>query len=209
MQSIQAKTEANQQAIVVMQQTVDALAAQIGNLDDLQGPVNDNVLFSQSDSVLVATGTGRTALARGGGDIGPFAAAAPAQQTIVGAINRNTSAIAFNATQIQRNAAGIATNVNQIAQMGQQLQDLDLLLQSNSEKINQLNNGLAALAAMPDLSLSADENFAFSGRLSVYAGDLGFGLGMSLRADENWSLGLTAGHGGDQTTGAVQFRFAQ
>lgn len=193
-----------------MQQTIDTLSARIGDPGELQGPANGNVQFPQSgDPVRVAWTSMAPSGSSGGSDIGPFAAVAPPPLTIVGAINRNTSAIAFNASEIQRNALAIATNSDQIAQMNQQLKDLDLALQNNSAEMRRLNNGLAALGAMPDLTLSSDENFAFTGRMSVYRGDLGFGLGMSLRADEDWSLGMTVGHAGEETTGAVQVRFAR
>jgi len=195
-----------------MQQTIDTLSARIGNLDDLQGPDEDNARFQQSGDPVRVAGSPSTPTRSSGGsvsEIGPFAATAAPPLTIVGAINRNTSAIAFNANEIQLNAMAIATNTGQIAQMNQQLKDLDLALQNNSAEMRRLNNGLAALGAMPDLTLSSDESIAFTGRMSVYRGDLGFGLGLSVRADNDWSLGMTVGHAGEETTGAVQVRFAQ
>ena len=195
-----------------MQQTIETLSARIGNPEDLQGAGANTAPFQQSaQPVRVAGSTpsqGRGS-AGSGRDIGPFVAMTSEPLTIVGAINRNTSAIAFNADDIQRNALAIATNSGQIAQMNQQLKELDLALQSNSAELRRLNNGLAALGAMPDLTLSSDESIAFTGRMSVYRGDLGFGLGLSMRADDDWSLGMTVGHAGEETTGAVQVRFAQ
>ncbi len=209
-------TVANSQAIAQMQSTIASLTNQIGDVNALTAYTNDPRVAAsggqngggQGPGVLVQS-LNPVPSGERIASIGPIVATVSEPPTIVGAINRNTSAISFNTAEIQQNALAIANNTQALNDMSTILQQLDSVIAQNDQRITQLERGLSALAAMPDIGLSSDENFSFTGRVSMYEGEVGFGLGLAIRTHEDFSIGATVGHSRDQTSGAVQFRFSQ
>ena len=78
---------------------------------------------------------------------------------------------------------------------------------SNQEAIGDLTQGLASVAALPDMYLSPNAKWSASGGVGFYGGDTGFGATLAIRGNENWAMGGSVGFGGGQTTGKVQVRY--
>ena len=84
----------------------------------------------------------------------------------------------------------------------------------NSAAIAELREGNAAIAALPDLYLNADETWTLAGGLSLYddgfgGSEVGFGGGVQFRGSTSdaWSVGLVGSASGGTYSGRVQARF--
>lgn len=124
-------------------------------------------------------------------------------QTIAG----NTTNITTNANNIANNAAAILTNSQRLDGFSTQLENLGTVVGNNSEAINDMEGGLAAVAALPDMYLNPREKWAASGGFATYGDEVGFGGTLAIRGNDNWSFGGSAGFGGDEVTTKVQLRY--
>ena len=113
-----------------------------------------------------------------------------APRTVVGGINRNTELIEASAVDILNNSNAIAQN-----SLGIQA-NLDLIA-INRSAISETREGLAAIAAIPDLYLTSDETWTAAGGFSLYddgfgGNETGFGGGFQIRSSKNdpWSIGV-------------------
>ncbi|MGJ8564940.1 MAG: hypothetical protein ACSHXY_15475 [Alphaproteobacteria bacterium] len=116
------------------------------------------------------------------------------------AITANTAAIDVNKTAIAVNTARLDTAFNNISANS-------AAIAGNTQEISKLSQGLAAVAALPDMYLNSDEKWSAAGGVSVYGSDVGIGGTLAIRGNKNWSFGASAGFGGDQATGKVQVRY--
>ena len=82
-------------------------------------------------------------------------------------------------------------------------------IQANLSSISDIEEGLAAVAALPDMFLARDESFAASGGAAVIGDEVGFGGTLAIRGNERWSFGASAAFGGDEAAGKVQVRWAR
>ena len=105
----------------------------------------------------------------------------------------NTRAIAANRVLIDQAFAGIGENATAI--------------QANLSAISDVEEGLAAVAALPDMFLGDSDAWAASGGAAVFGDEFGFGGTLAIRASDNWSVGASGAIGGNQATGKVQFRY--
>lgn len=135
--------------------------------------------------------------------------------TVETSVATNTNVIAANRSFIGENSAAIENNRQSLLANTARLDNFDLRLESfasalsaQGERLNDLENGLAAVAAIPDAYLASDENYAISGGFSVVDGEVGFGGTVTLRASDRWSFGGSAGYSRGQAVGKLQFRFA-
>ena len=80
---------------------------------------------------------------------------------------------------------------------------------SNQEELNDLSEGLAAVAALPDMFLAQGDTIAASGGVGIYGGDVGFGGTLAIRGNDTWSFGASAGIGGSEATGKLQIRWVK
>ena len=123
------------------------------------------------------------------------------------AIASNTAGVSTNATAISANGLAISNNSQAIALNSGAISDNTALILSNQDEISDLSEGLAAVAALPDMYLSPDAKWAASGGVGFYGGDTGFGGTLAIRGNKNWAMGGSVGFGGGQTTGKVQIRY--
>jgi len=82
-------------------------------------------------------------------------------------------------------------------------------IEKSFESLQDVEQGLAAVAALPDMFLARDETFAASGGAAVFGDEFGFGGTIAIRGTERWSFGASAAFGGDEATGKVQVRWAK
>ena len=122
-------------------------------------------------------------------------------------IATNTAGITANANNIATNAAAILTNSQRLDGFASQIEALGTTIASNTEAINDLEGGLAAVAALPDMYLSPRAKWAASGGIAAYGDEIGFGGTLAVRGNENWAMGASVGFGGDKTTGKLQIRY--
>ena len=115
-------------------------------------------------------------------------------------ITVNSEAIEVNRQEIARNRVLIDQAFDQI---GNNADDIT----ANTLQIEDIEQGLAAVAALPDMYLNPDETWSAAGGLSTIGGEVGFGATLAIRGNENWSFGASVGMGGDETAGKVQFRY--
>jgi len=115
--------------------------------------------------------------------------------------------IAANSAAIEVNRQEIARNAQRIDQAFNAIDANSTAIQANALQISDLEEGLAAVAALPDMYLSPGANWSASGGLSAVGDEVGFGATMAIRGDDNWSFGASVGMAGDEATGKVQVRF--
>ena len=111
----------------------------------------------------------------------------------VEAIDVNTQAIQANRVLIDQAFAGIGENATAI--------------QANLSSISDVEEGLAAVAALPDSYLNPREKWSAAGGFATFGDEIGFGANLAIRGDENWSFGGAAAIGGDEVTTKVQVRY--
>ena len=121
----------------------------------------------------------------------------------------NSAAISINAESIDVNSQAIEANRVLIDSAFTQIDNNSAAIAQSLESIQNLEQGLAAVAALPDLFLARDETFAASGGAAVFGDEFGFGGTLAFRGSENWSFGASAAIGGEQVTGKVQVRWAK
>ena len=140
----------------------------------------------------------------------------------VTAISANAVSISVNNTAIAANLATVTSNTQSIANNGQsilansvrldgfdqRMNGFDLALAAQNNRLDDLQNSLAATTAIPDAYLAPSESYAIAGGFSVVEGEIGFGGTISLRASDKWSLGASLGYSGGKAAGKVQCRFA-
>jgi len=119
-------------------------------------------------------------------------------------IATNREAIVTNTAQTQNNAVAILANSNVIAENRDLIDRNFALGLSNQEAILDLEDGLAAVVALPDMYLSPKAKWAASGGLGFYGGSVGVGATLVIRGNDNWAMGASIGTGGSSTTGKVQ-----
>ncbi len=224
MNSITSAIAANAQAIANVQGSIGSISDRIGNVDDIQVLQDSNTAAAMNNATSAIDSNLPFGPPRTNGVIftstnnvaPPLALATVSGPTIVDGINLNTQLITQNSADIQINRSAITQSAIEILDNRQRVESLSVKLDqmgavqaANTKAIKDLNGGLAAVVALPNVTLGKDENFALSGGFSLYGEKVGFGGAIAIRANENWSIGLTVGHGGNKTTGAVRFRFAK
>jgi len=121
----------------------------------------------------------------------------------------NLLLIQSNTANITANSADIARNSSRIDQAFVQIgQNADSIL-SNTIKLDDLEQGLAAVAALPDMYLARGESMSASGGVGVYGDKVGFGGTLAIRGNDDWTFGASVGLGGEQATGKVQVRWSK
>jgi hypothetical protein len=115
-------------------------------------------------------------------------------------IEQNTANISANRADIDRNSTRIDEAFVQISA------NADGIL-TNAVKLDDLEQGLAAVAALPDMYLSPNAKWSAAGGFAAYGDKVGFGGTIAIRGDDNWSFGGSVGLGGEQATGKVQVRY--
>ena len=223
MQSITSAIAANAQAIANVQGSVGSISDRVGNVDDIQvlqgsntAAAMNNATSAIDSNLLVGPPRTNGVAFTSTNNVARPLTAAVSGPTIVDGINLNTQLITQNSADIQINRSAITQsaieildNRQRVESLSAKLDQMGAVLAANTKAIKDLNGGLAAVVALPNVTLGKDENFALSGGFSLYGEEIGFGGAIAIRASENWSIGLTVGHGGSKTTGAVRFRFAK
>jgi len=117
-------------------------------------------------------------------------------------ITANEVQISANTSSIQLNTAAIDANTLAISQ------NLTRLVSAES-RLDELDSGLASVAAMPDMFLNPGEKFAISGGLGAFGDSTAFGTTFATRFDERWSAGLSVAFGDETSAGRLQVRWAR
>jgi len=107
------------------------------------------------------------------------------------------------------NTQAIQANRLLIDQAFTQIDSNTAAIERSFERLEEVEQGLAAVAALPDMFLAQDESFAASGGAAVFGDEFGFGGTLAIRGNENWSFGASAASGGSEATGKVQVRWAR
>ncbi len=223
MESITSAIAANAQAIANVQGSVGSISDRVGNVDDIQVLQGSNTAAAMNNAnsainsnLLVGPPRTNGVTFTSTNNVARPLAATVSGPTIVDGINLNTQLITQNSADIQINRSAITQSAIEILDNRQRVESLSVkldqmgaVLAANTKAIEELNGGLAAVVALPNVTLGKDEDFALSGGFSLYGEKIGFGGAIAIRASENWSIGLTVGHGGSKTTGAIRFRFAK
>ena len=105
----------------------------------------------------------------------------------------NTRAIAANRVLIDQAFAGIDANTAAI--------------QQSFDRISDVEEGLAAVAALPDMYLSPGAKWSAAGGAAVIGDEVGFGATLAIRGNKNWAFGGSTALGGEQVTGKIQVRY--
>ena len=138
----------------------------------------------------------------------PASQTIPASNIVAASIDSETLAqVTVNTDAIEVNRQEIARNSVLIDQAFEQIGNNADDIAANSRSIGDIEQGLAAVAALPDMYLNPDENWSAAGGLSTIGGEVGFGATLALRGTENWSFGASVGVGGDEAAGKIQFRY--
>ena len=135
----------------------------------------------------------------------PIAATGAAAEDVL----TNTNNIAANTAAIDVNTQAITANRVLIDQAFTQIDANTAAIEESFESIEDVEQGLAAVAALPDMFLARDESFAASGGAAVFGDELGFGATLAIRGNDRWSFGASAAIGGDEATGKIQVRWAR
>ena len=122
--------------------------------------------------------------------------------------SENLSTSAVNAQAIEINRQEISKNSIKIDQAFARIATNSDAIAANTLQITDLQEGLAAVAALPDMYLNPDEKWAAGGSVAVFGEEIGVGATLTVRGNDNWSFGASAGMGGDEATGKIQIRYA-
>jgi len=125
-----------------------------------------------------------------------------------GNIATNAGRINVNSNRIADNAVTIASNSSLIGANAATIDANNSLILANSEELQTVTKGLAGVAAMPDMFLNSDETFAMSGGVGFFGNDVGLGVTVAQRLDQNWSFGASVAVSGDTASGKLQARWA-
>ena len=111
-----------------------------------------------------------------------------ARDDVFGDINNpigvNSAAIDVNREEIRRNSV-------KIDQAFARIEANTAAIDANRERISDLEEGLAAVAALPDMFLDHNDTIAASGGVGIYGDHVGFGATLAIRGNENWSFGAS------------------
>jgi len=121
----------------------------------------------------------------------------------------NANAISVNSQSIDINTKAIQSNKILIDQAFAKIDSNTAAIEKSLQSLKDVEEGLAAVAALPDMFLASGETFAASGGVAVFGGEYGFGATMAFRGDDRWSFGASASFGGDEVAGKLQIRWAK
>ena len=121
--------------------------------------------------------------------------------------SNNTLSMEVNSAAIDVNTREIARNSIKIDQAFARIDANSTAIAHNGARISDLEEGLAAVAALPDMYLNPNETWSAAGGVAAYGDEVGFGATLAIRGNDNWSFGASAGMGGDEATGKLQFRY--
>ncbi|NNE48580.1 MAG: hypothetical protein HKN38_00085, partial [Altererythrobacter sp.] len=143
------------------------------------------------------------------GSSGPETTPIPGNNNNNGLIlsQESVSQLAANTAAIDVNRQDIARNATRIDQAFSGINANTQAIEANSFAISDLEEGLAAVAALPDMYLNPDESWSAAGGAAVFGDEIGFGATLAIRGNDNWSFGASAGMAGDEATGKIQFRY--
>ena len=99
------------------------------------------------------------------------------------------------------NTQAITANRVLIDQAFTQIDANTAAIQQSFDRLSDVEEGLAAVAALPDMYLSPGAKWSAAGGAAVFGDELGFGATLALRGNENWTFGGSAALGGDEATG--------
>jgi hypothetical protein len=119
----------------------------------------------------------------------------------------NANAISVNSDSIDVNSKAIQSNKVLIDQAFTKIDSNTAAIEKSLESLKDVESGLAAVAALPDMYLSPDAKWSAAGGAAVFGDEVGFGATLAIRGNTNWSFGGSAAMGGDQATGKVQVRY--
>ena len=105
------------------------------------------------------------------------------------------------------NTQAIQANRVLIDQAFTQIDSNTAAIERSFNRIEDVEQGLAAVAALPDMYLSPNAKWSAAGGAAVFGDEFGFGATLAIRGNENWSFGGSAAMGGSQATGKVQVRY--
>ena len=131
------------------------------------------------------------------------------QTAAFSATSFNASAISVNSGAIDVNSKAIQSNKVLIDQAFSKIDGNTAAIEKSLESLKDVEQGLAAVAALPDMFLARDESIAASGGAAVFGDEFGFGGTIAIRGNKNWSFGASAAVGGDEAAGKVQVRWAR
>lgn len=112
-----------------------------------------------------------------------------------------------NSERIAANASSISENAQRIALAFGSIEDNTASIAQNTQEISELNSGLAAVTALPDMYLSPDAKWSASGGVGIYGDDVGIGATLAIRAGQNLAFGASVSSGGDKAAGRLQVRY--
>ncbi|WP_051076819.1 hypothetical protein [Henriciella marina] len=184
----------------------------VGDLDVFDDPEDTETAVAPRDLPQVSApvqvgGNGQQARAEMGHSAPSSETASNAsQRTIVGAINMNTSSIRQNEDAIRLNSVGIEGNSLRISSLESQYVMLNDSVRATTRRISDVEGGLAAVSSMPDLYLEKGEKMSAAASIGGYDDNIGFGTAIAVRANQNWTFGLTAAHANGHSAGKLQAR---
>ena len=130
------------------------------------------------------------------------------------AIIANASSLSVNARAIQSNGAAITSNSREIALNQDRISSNSTLIDrnfalglSNQVAISDLRQGLASVAALPDIYLSPKAKWSAAGGIGFSGGETAVGAALSIRGNKNWAVGGSLSTGGGEASGKVQVRY--
>jgi len=112
-----------------------------------------------------------------------------------------------NSDKINVNSSKIASNALKINQAFSKIDANTAAIEKSLQTLGDVESGLAAVAALPDMYLSPGAKWSAAGGAAVFGDEVGFGGTLAIRGNDNWSFGGSAALAGDQATGKVQVRF--
>ena len=130
------------------------------------------------------------------------------------AITVNANGLSVNARAIQSNGAAITSNSREIVLNQDRINSNSTLIDrnfalglSNQSAIGDLRQGLASVAALPDIYLSPKAKWSAAGGLGFYGGETAIGAALSIRGNDNWAIGGSISTGSGESSGKVQVRY--
>jgi len=125
----------------------------------------------------------------------------------VQSVSLNSSAISVNSQAIDVNSDAIQSNKVLINTAFNKIDNNTAAISKSLESIEDVEQGLAAVAALPDMYLSPNAKWSAAGGAAVFGDEVGFGATLAIRGNDNWTFGGSAAIGGDNATGKVQVRY--
>lgn len=129
------------------------------------------------------------------------------------AISSNSNNISVLQTMTANNASAIGVNASNIANNSALIGVNTAAIGVNDARITELRMGMAAVTAIPDLYMNANETWTVAGGISLYddgfgGSETGFGGGVQFRSStsDNWSVGAAGSVAGGTYSVRVQAR---